>query len=96
MFDTVGHNILLINLRKYGVDNLEFAWFTSHLINRKQFSNVNGICSKTEDIHCGVSHGSCLGPFLFLIHINGLPFALKRGKVTCTQMIEAFLIPLRV
>ena len=81
-FDTVDHDILLAKLRKYGVDNLELTWFTSYLTNRKPFCNVNGICSKTKDIHCGVSQGSCLGPLLFLIYINDLPFALKKGKVT--------------
>ena len=61
-FDTVDHDILLAKLRKYGVENLELAWFTSYLNNRKQFCKVNGICSKTKDIHCGVPQGSCLGP----------------------------------
>ena len=81
-FDTVDHDILLAKLKKYGVENLELAWFTSDLTYRKQFYKVNGTCSKTKDIHCGVPQGSCLGPLLFLIYINDLPFALKKGNVT--------------
>ena len=79
-FDTVAHDILLCKLRKYGVDNLELAWFTSYPTNRKQCCKVNGICSKTEDIHCGVPHYSCLDPLLFPIYISDFLFALKKAK----------------
>ena len=81
-FDTVDHDILLAKLRIDGVYHIELAWFTSYPTNRKQFCKVNRICSKTKDIHCGEPQGSCLCPLLFLIYINDLPFALRKGKVT--------------
>ena len=81
-FDTVDHDILIAKLRLYGVEGMELDWFISYLSNRKQCCKVNGNISKIQDIKCGVPQGSCLGPLLFLIYINDLPFALHRTKVT--------------
>ena len=50
--------------------------------NGKQYCKVTGVSSKTEEIKCGVPQGSCLGTLLFLIYTNGLPFSLKKVKVT--------------
>ena len=81
-FDTVNHDILLKKLEKYGINGLELDWFTSYLQERKQFCKVNSTSSSINAISCGVPHGSCLGPLLFLVYINDLPFCLNKGKVT--------------
>ena len=81
-FDTVDHDILLKKLQKYGVSGNELAWFKSHLQDRRQLCKVNGVSSRIEEIHCGVPQGSCLGPLLFIVYINDLPFCLESCQVT--------------
>ena len=80
-FDTVDHKTLLLELQKYGIENISYNLLTSYLT-RKQFCRVNGIDSKTERIEVGVPQGSCLGPLFFLVYINDLPCAVKRSNTS--------------
>ena len=75
-----------LNSRKkpshYGIKNTELKWFCSHLNTRRQCCKVNGELSNNEYIGCGVPQGSCLGPLLFLLNINNMPYGLKCLKIT--------------
>ena len=81
-FDTVDHQILLDKMQFYGITGRAHKWFSSYLDYRKQYCRVNGATSSIENIDIGVPQGSCLGPLLFLLYINDLPFALKKAKAT--------------
>ena len=77
-FDTVDHGILLSKLTKYGVVGTPLRRFTSYLTNRKQYCQVNGHKSSLKTVHCGIPHGSCLGPLLFILCANDFEQCLNK------------------
>ena len=78
-FDTVNHEILLKKLEHYGVHGTELKWFTSYLSDRKQYTVVGAIKSQLGSVSHGVPQGSSLGPFLFFVYINDLPYCINNG-----------------
>ena len=77
-FDTIGHDILLAKLKRYGICNKELAWFASYLTERQQYCYLNGQNSEKRPVKCGILQGSSLGPLLFILYTNDFEESLTK------------------
>jgi hypothetical protein len=76
-FDCVNHKTLICKLEHYSIRGLSLKLISSYLSHRTQTVAFKDVVSQGSEIKMGVPQRSILGPFLFLIYINDLPYMVK-------------------
>ena len=85
VFDRVWHAGLLHKLKSYGISGQMFDLVSSFLSNRRLGVVLGRKFSQEYPVNAGVPQGSILGPTLFLLYINDLPYNVTYNIAICAD-----------
>ena len=98
-FDLVDHNLLIAKLYSLGVKPTVVNWVADFLRNRCQRVKLNSDCfSDSKPVPTGISQGTRIGPWLFLVMINDLtmsntlsPIRKFADDITVSESVPKFV-----
>ena len=90
-FDSVPHNRLLYKLHHLGIRGNLHNWIESFLTGRSQRVSINGTLSSPTIVTSGIPQGSVLGPLLFVIFVNDLPWNLTSNTLLFADDTKAYM-----
>ena len=94
-FNCIDHNLLITKLTWYGITPTSLNIIFSYLSNWPEGVRINNSFSGKNDIKCGVSLGSLLGPLLFNIDLIDLFLECKNASITSFADDIALPIPVQ-
>ncbi len=80
-FDTVVHDLLLMDCKSVGIDGDALTYSRSYLENMQYCVQIERSFSDKKTLNRGVPQGSVLGPVLFCIYTIELFYILKEQKM---------------
>ena len=72
VFDAICFTNLITKMSKLGFPRDFLIWTLNYITHRKQFIQIDNMCSEVKNVTFGVPHGSILGPVLFNIYVADL------------------------
>ena len=91
-FDWISHDLIIVKLAAYGLDDTALKLIFSYLKIRKQCVRINNTYSNFENIITGVLQGSIVGPLLFNFSNNDLFFFIESSSIHKFAIIIHFLL----